>query len=265
MIAVQVQVDSIETAKVALKAGARCLVLCSSLIEGGMTPRPSLLTIVHKIKKIGNITLLCLLRCRPGNYTYNEDEIKVMKKDAGVLKMHGADGFVFGALTTENNVDITACHQILGACLPLPMIFSTAFDYVKHPRIDLEVLIALGYKKILTSGQQPTAEQGLELLNELVTAAKDAITIVAARGINLRNIRQILHKVPVQEVHVTCKMYEEERVRTGSTRFRPLRRIPENSEEETGQSPKINTIDITNSRELTSMIYEIVLARPTFL
>lgn len=75
----------------------------------------------------------------------------------------------------------------------LSVTFHRAFDVCRNPQKALEEIIELGCNRILTSGQQPTAEQGIGLLKELQGLAAGRITLLADCGVNeiiLRGLRQ---------------------------------------------------------------------------
>ena len=94
----EVCVDSIRSARNAVDGGADRLELCSSLTTGGLTPTVGLLEAVRLIN-VAKIPIFCMIRCRESDFVYTEEEFDLMMIDVDVLKKHGADGFVFGALT----------------------------------------------------------------------------------------------------------------------------------------------------------------------
>ena len=65
--------------------------------------------------------------------------------------------------------------------------FHRAFDVVSKPKEALLQLLNLGVDRLLTSGQQEKAEDGLDLLIELQKVAKNKITILPGSGINSEN------------------------------------------------------------------------------
>jgi len=73
------------------------------------------------------------------------------------LKKFGADGFVFGALTKDADVDSEVCAKLMEVADPLPCTFHRAFDYVAKPIKSLECINRLGFSRILTSGQKSSA------------------------------------------------------------------------------------------------------------
>ena len=65
--------------------------------------------------------------------------------------------------------------------------FHRAFDVVSKPKEALLQLLNLGVDRLLTSGQQEKAEDGIDLLIELQKLAKNKITILPGSGINSEN------------------------------------------------------------------------------
>lgn len=205
----EVCVDSLESALAAITGGADRLELCSSLIEGGLTPTPGLLIQIQNIKS-RNIPVFCLLRCRPGNFIYSPEEVEIMKEDAKILRRNGADGFVFGALSENGDVDMKICREIIKACHPLPVTFHRAFDFCKRPTIEVEVIIDLGFQRILTSGKQRTAQMGVKLISKLIEQVGNRIIIMPGGGINKENLKFILENTEATEIHGSFKIVKEE-------------------------------------------------------
>ena len=72
-------------------------------------------------------------------------------------------------------------------------------------QIALEQIIKLGCNRILTSGQQPTAEQGIPLLKELQKQAAGRITLLAGCGVNENNIARIAAETGINEFHFSAR------------------------------------------------------------
>jgi len=64
------------------------------------------------------------------------------------------------------------------------------------------VLIRLGIERVLTFGQAPTAMEGTQSLQRLVTRAEGRIGILAGGGLNEENIASVAERTGVREVHV---------------------------------------------------------------
>ena len=58
---------------------------------------------------------------------------------------------------------------------------------------------------LLTSGQQPTAEQGIPLLRELVKQAQGRIIIMPGAGVNPENAARILKETCATEIHSSAR------------------------------------------------------------
>ncbi len=90
-----------------------------------------------------------------------------------------------------------------GGCLSIT--FHRAFDRCANPTQALEELIRQGFDRVLTSGQQPTAEQGIPLLRQLHEQARGRIIILAGCGVNEQNIRRIYDETGVSEYHFSAR------------------------------------------------------------
>ena len=86
---------------------------------------------------------------------------------------------------------------------PLRIVFHRAFDECKYPLETLEILISMGFHTLLTSGQAPTAEEGIPVLKQLVEKAAGRITIMAGKGITLNNVAQIAIQTRVPAIHLS--------------------------------------------------------------
>ncbi|XP_036403266.1 copper homeostasis protein cutC homolog [Megalops cyprinoides] len=198
----EVCVDSVESAINAERGGAGRIELCSSLLEGGITPSIGLLKVV---KQYVRIPVFTMIRPRGGDFLYSDREVEVMKTDINLAKNHGADGLVLGALTEDGRVDTELCMELLAACRPLPVTFHRAFDMVRDPATSLETLITLGFERVLTSGCDSSVLEGLPVIKRLVEQAKGRIIIMPGGGISERNLQRILEGSGAQEFHCSAR------------------------------------------------------------
>ncbi|XP_008427889.1 copper homeostasis protein cutC homolog isoform X1 [Poecilia reticulata] len=201
-ILLEVCVDSVESAVNAERGGAGRLELCSSLMEGGLTPSLGLLQVVKQYIKI---PVYVMIRPRGGDFLYSDQEVEVMKKDIELMKMQGADGVVVGALTETGGVDAGLCMELIAAARPLPLTFHRAFDMAFDPAVALETLISLGFERVLTSGCDSSALEGLPVIKRLIDQAKGRIIVMPGGGITERNLQRILEGSGAEEFHCSAR------------------------------------------------------------
>ena len=84
----EICVDSLASARAAIQGGADRIELCSALLAGGLTPYTQLL---RQIKEESAINIRCLMRPRPGDFLYTEEELEMTRRQILELKAAGAD------------------------------------------------------------------------------------------------------------------------------------------------------------------------------
>jgi len=196
---IEVCVDSVESAMAAERGGADRVELCDNLLEGGTTPSAGAIAVARA--HLG-IKLQVIIRPRGGDFCYSDVEFAVMQHDAALAKQLGADGVVVGILTADGEIDISRTRALIELARPLSVTFHRAFDMSCDPYRALEDLIGLGVDRILTSGQEPSVIEGLDLIAELVQIAGDRVIIMPGGGTE-RNVHKVVARSGVREVHVT--------------------------------------------------------------
>ena len=185
----------------AVEGGAERIELCSALSLDGLTPSIGLLKYVRKT--FPELKIHVLIRSCEGGFVYSKDDLDTMLLDIDEASSY-ADGIVCGALTQEGDIDTEALRLMVEASEGKPFTFHRAFDKCRNPQEALEQIIEAGCKRILTSGQQPTAEQGIPLLHELNKQANGRIIIMPGGGVNEKNARLILDQTGCIEIHGSC-------------------------------------------------------------
>jgi len=197
-VLVEICVDSIESALAAERGGAHRVELCSNLLEGGTTSSAGL---IETVRRKVHISLHVIIRPRGGDFCYSEDEFETMKRDVLTAKELGADGVVFGILKEDGQIDTARTRSLVELARPLTTTFHRAFDMAADLHQALEDVINAGTDRVLTSGGEQNAEDGIATIVRLVTIAKDRIAVMVGGGIRETNVRHIIERTGAREIH----------------------------------------------------------------
>jgi copper homeostasis protein len=203
---VEICVDSATGAFAAEQGGADRVEMCDNLLEGGTTPSAGCIKVARRGLKIG---LQVIIRPRGGDFLYTDQELDVMREDIRMAKDLGADGVVIGCLTTEGDIDRARTEELVRLARPLNVTFHRAFDMCRDPREGLEHLIELGANRVLTSGQEASCVEGLDLIASLQKQAARRIIVMPGGGLTPRNIAKFVAATGVNEVHLSARRIVE--------------------------------------------------------
>ena len=198
----EVCANGIDSALAAQEAGVDRIELCEHLELDGLTPAHK---VIEKTRRQLHIPIHVLLRPRASNFVYSKKEFEVMKEDVRYCKAYGAHGIVFGILKEDGTVDLERCAEMLLKAKPFSCTFHRAFDLVQDPLLALEQLIAMGFDRILTSGQQPNCLEGSEMIAKLFKQAAGRISIMAGGGITEENIAEVVKRSHTNAFHFSTK------------------------------------------------------------
>ncbi|MFK3704981.1 copper homeostasis protein [Raoultella sp. BIGb0138] len=187
---------SMECAQEAQRRGADRIELCAAPREGGLTPS---LGVLKTVRETVTIPVHPIIRPRGGDFCYTGGEFAAMLDDVAMVRELGFPGVAIGILDADGQVDIPRMGNVMAAAGPLAVTFHRAFDMCADPRRAYHALADLGVARILTSGQQASAEKGLSLITELI-ALGDTPIIMAGAGVRAANLAQFL-QAGVKEVH----------------------------------------------------------------
>ena len=187
----------LQSVRAAKEGGAHRVELCRALDVDGLTPSETMME-----EAVGMaIPVQVLIRPREGNFVYNEEEVQNMLRDIRLAKRLGANGVVIGALKPDGSIDEDIIRRLVGEAEGLSITFHRAFDVCREPLEALEQIIALGCHRLLTSGQAPTAKQGIPLIKKLVEQSAGRIIIMPGAGVNPQNATCILRETGACEIH----------------------------------------------------------------
>ena len=209
----EVCVDSLASAKAAMSGGADRLELCSALAVGGLSPYGELL---EQIKATCPLPVRCLMRPRPGDFLYTEDEIQLMCAQIRHLRAAGADGFVVGALTPEGALDSRAMEQLLDACGDKPVTLHRCIDVAADPVRVYRAAAALGLDTVLTSGAAASCREGKATLASLLALREElhGPEVLIGAGVNAAVIRELRAALPeARAFHMSGKTLRESGMR----------------------------------------------------
>ena len=192
---------TVETCIQAQQAGADRIELCNGMKEGGTTPS---LGLIRQARKCLHIPLYPIIRPRGGDFLYTAHEFETMKADILLCKNAGCDGIVTGILNADGTVDEKRNAILVALAYPMDITFHRAFDRTVDAFAALQTIIKLGFTCILSSGQQPTAVEGAPLLQALIQAANDQITIMPGSGIKSRHLQQLIEITGATHFHASA-------------------------------------------------------------
>lgn len=200
---IEAAVETLEDARRAAAEGAGRLEICGDLARGGITPGAGLLA---SIRRALDLPLMVMVRPRSGGFQFSEAECEGMLDDIRHAKRAGADGVVVGVLREDRTIDRDWTRRLVEVASPLPVTFHRAFDETPDLEASLDLLMAVGVRRVLTSGGAATAAEGATRLQALVARGSGRIGILPGGGVREGNAVAIARTVGSGELHVGYPM-----------------------------------------------------------
>ncbi|MFN3331708.1 MAG: copper homeostasis protein CutC [Caldilinea sp.] len=200
-VLLEIIATSAEDCAVIERTGGDRIELCSALSLGGLTPSAAL---VQRAKAVTRLPIMMMLRPREGGFCYSPEEFRQMALDLKFGLAVGVDGFVFGCLHQDGTVDARRTAHLVKLAAGRQTVFHRAFDVTPDPFAALETLIELGVTRVLTSGQQPTALAGADLIRQLVGQAAGRIEILPGAGVRADHAAELVQRTKAQQVHASA-------------------------------------------------------------
>ncbi|WP_406419029.1 copper homeostasis protein CutC [Streptomyces sp. NBC_00873] len=201
--ALEIAVTSPAGARTAREHGADRVELCAALELGGLTPSAAL---VEAVAAEG-LPVQVLVRCRPGDFVHDAEEIALMAAEVRSVIASGASGVVIGALTVDGALDTVAVARLAEAARapgrPVDITLHRAIDQSADPVATAALLPSLGLTRVLTSGGAPAAADGLAAIAAM-TAAAPGVQVMAGGGVRPADI-PALTSAGVAAVHLSAK------------------------------------------------------------
>jgi copper homeostasis protein len=245
---------SAESALVAQDAGADRIELCADASVGGITPSYAAIELAST--KL-NIALHIIIRPRGGDFLYSADEFTIMQRDIEICKNLKCDGVVIGILTAEGFVDVGRTRALVQLAKPMSVTFHRAFDMANDAAEALEVVIASGCDRLLTSGHRNSAVEGRDELKQLVTKASGRIVIMPGAGVCSANIVELVHHTGAIEFHSSARtmasskmIYREPNVSVGSAVNDEYAHVSVNADEVRSMRAAIHGMAASDGKEV---------------
>jgi copper homeostasis protein CutC len=172
-----------------------------------------------------------MIRPRAGNFVYSSSEFQEMLAEIQEMKKFPISGVVIGTLTNNNEINFSQLQSLVETARPLSVTFHRAFDWIVNKEEAVVTLMKLQVDRVLTSGCSTNAFEGrfilrklVDLVNDLTKNPKnieihcqsechfqhdqtrsitrtDHLVVVAAGGVRVWNVEEIVHTSHVTEVH----------------------------------------------------------------
>jgi copper homeostasis protein len=194
----EVCVNTPDEVFVAAEAGADRVEFCRKLSAGGLTPSVSA---VRFVSSSLSIPLVAMVRPRSNGYVYSRADVQEMSRDVAAMVAAGAKGVAVGALTAGGLLDVVAMKEFVQAASGADVVCHRAFDGVGNRAIELERLIELGVRRVLTSGGGKSALHGAEEITRLIQQARGRIEILPGGGIEPQMIRDLVVATGCNQIH----------------------------------------------------------------
>jgi len=201
MASLEVACFDFDSACTAIAAGAQRIEFASNYLNGGVTPDFSELA---KLTQQKSTPVHALIRCRAGNFVYQDAELQQMQNEIAMAVEAGAAGLVFGCLLPSFEIDVKSNQLLLAAAKGLPCTFHRAFDVLPNYGFGLNQIIDLGFRAVLTAGSTTTAWDGRDTLTQLLVQADKKIEVICGGSIRSNTLPQLLQVTKANWIHAAC-------------------------------------------------------------
>ena len=204
MTIVEICVEDAVGVRRARDGGADRIEICTDLSCGGLTPAFDEVVAALEVAPTGGVQVL--VRPRPGNFVHTREEVDRIASDIVTLSAIGEGapvrlGFVVGVLNDDGTINVDAAARLRDTAEEAPLTFHRGFDQVADQDRGLDILMELGYDRVLTTGGHPAVAQP-EALARLVQRGGDDIIILVSGGLRAHNVAEVVAACGAREVHM---------------------------------------------------------------
>jgi len=191
----------------AMQAGARRIELCDNLAVGGTTPSYGVTKAAVELAANYDTTIMTMIRPRGGDFVYTDLEIAIMLEDIRLTAQAGSQGVVFGALTSDKNLDKANLEKLIAASKGMEIVFHMAFDELSdEDQLEaIDWLSQVGVTRILTRAgvSGDSLEKRFAHYHRILEHAAGKIEILPGGGIDLDNRQNFIDQLGVTQLHGT--------------------------------------------------------------
>jgi len=204
--------DSVEGATLAGRYGFTSIELCAALSVGGLTPSFGL---IRSCVESCSAEVHVMIRSKEGGFQSGPEDLRLMGREIESVKVAGATGVVFGILNKRNEVSDQNQELVrIAHGLGLKCTFHRAFDFVPDFRSAINKVVSFGFDRLLTSGLQSKAENGIPVITEIVRNYGNQIQVIAGSGVGIGNAMKFSVS-GIDYLHFTARKPEGEMLSRG--------------------------------------------------
>jgi len=182
----------------AVAGGADRVELCAALGVGGLTPSAGLMEVAAGC----GVPCYAMIRPRPGDFTFGIEEVAVMRRDIRAARAAGLPGVVLGA-ARAGRLDLGALGDLVAEAQGMDLTLHRVIDLMADVEMAVEQAVALGFRRVLTSGGARVAHEGVGRLAVMMQAAAGRLSVMPGSGVTVQTWPR-LAGLGVQEVHASC-------------------------------------------------------------
>ena len=191
-VLLEVCVDTLAGAEAAVRGGAGRIELCSSLSEGGLTPSAGLMRATAALP----VPVHAMIRPRSGLFHFTDAEAGIMLDDIRAAREAGLAGVVLGVQGPDGGLDVALLARLVTEAHGMATTLHRVIDVVPDPLAALEQAADIGIRRVLTSGAQPFAPEGVALIAEMVRQAGGRIGVMPGCGLTPANVAGVIAATP---------------------------------------------------------------------
>jgi copper homeostasis protein len=201
MIALEVCVDDTLGLAEAVSGGADRIELCAALSIGGLTPSYGLMAVAAGC----GVPCYPMIRPRAGDFVFTAPEVAVMRADIRAARALGLPGVVLGASRSNGSLDTDLLRALLAEAKGMDVTLHRAIDLAPDKLAAVDIAMALGFRRILSSGGALTAPDGVLTLAAMMDRAGQDCVIMPGAGVSVATLPRLRH-LPLREIHASCAL-----------------------------------------------------------